>query len=580
VPERSRLLLIGPSVGPLDGVLAAAADIEPVSNDPSEVARRLKDGGYAAVVASPEVVTTLLDRFRRDELIIGHIEKGLAVLDPIGVVLWANPVFRDLADGDPVGKPLLSALGALLAAVEVVAAPGAPALGDRTEWAIPSGSRLADPLAPVRQGLAALLRVHRLNTADRPFLEIDVRPVFATDHTVSGLIALVRNVTAQVVQQQKLDALHTAGRELAGLDPDQLTEMNVESRVELLKANLRRTIRDLLHYDTIEVRLLDRKTGELKPLLADGMLPEAAGRVLYARPTGNGVTGFVASTGESYLCADAANDPHYLAGAAGARSSMTVPLTFQDEVIGTLNVESPRVNGFGQDDLQFTELFSKEIAAALHTLDLLSAQQLCTAGQSIEAVNKEVALPLDEILAGLSVLLARARERDPEVTDRLSRMLDAARRVKESIAQVGRDLTTVPTGDNAPPLSGKRVLVVESDERFRRGAHLLLGRLGATVETAATGAEGVAMASDANYDAIFQEVKPPDMGGYECYRRLRAACPDATIALTTGFGYDAAHSIVKARADGMRHVLFKPFRQDQVVRAILEGDAPPAAATG
>jgi hypothetical protein len=68
------------------------------------------------------------------------------------------------------------------------------------------------------------------------------------------------------------------------------------------------------------------------------------------------------------------------------------------------------------------------------------------------------------------------------------------------------------------------------------------------------------------------------MGGYECYRRLRAACPKATVALATGFGYDVAHSIVKARADGMRHVLFKPFRQDQVVRAVLEGDNPPSSA--
>src|SRR5205823_5312640 len=136
-------------------------------------------------------------------------------------------------------------------------------------------------------------------------------------------------------------------------------------------------------------------------------------------------------TGESYLCEDTANDPHYLAGAAGARSSMTVPLKFHDEVIGTLNVESPRVNGFGPDDLQFTELFSKEIAAALHTLDLLSAQQVCTAGQSIEAVNKEVALPLDEVLAGASVLLARAGQADPEAADRLRRVLNAARRVKD-----------------------------------------------------------------------------------------------------------------------------------------------------
>ena len=85
--------------------------------------------------------------------------------------------------------------------------------------------------------------------------------------------------------------------------------MNVAARVELLKSNLRRTIHDLLHYDTIEVRLLDRKTGELRPLLEDGMTHDAASRSLYARPTGNGVTGYVAFTGAGYLCPDTAADP-------------------------------------------------------------------------------------------------------------------------------------------------------------------------------------------------------------------------------------------------------------------------------
>jgi CheY-like chemotaxis protein len=571
VADRPRLLRIGPSGGPLDGALSAAADVESVPDDGAEVVRRLRDGGFAAVIASPEVVSSLLDRFRRDELIIGHIQTGLAVLDPSGRVLWANRSFRQLSGPeDPAGKPLLAALGAALAAVEVVSAPG-----ERPGWAPPSVSRLADPFAPSRHGLAALLRVHRPGDAEQPFLEIDVRPVLAAGGPVTALVALARNVTPQVVQQQKLDALHAAGRQLAGLDAGQLTDMDVEARVELLKANLRRTIRDLLQYDTIEVRLLDRDTGELRPLLADGMLPEAASRKLFARPTGNGVTGFVASTGQSYLCPDAGHDPHYLAGAAGARSSMTVPLKVQDEVIGTLNVESPRADGFGPDDLQFTELFSKEIAAALHTLDLLSAQHVCTAGQMSEALNKEIAIPLDEVLAGASALIGRVGT-DAEAAARLRRVLAAARQVKESIAQVGRDMTPTPDGDGARPLWGKRVLVIESDERFRRAAHLLLSRLGATVETAGTGADGLAMAADADYDAVFQEVKPPDMGGYDCYARLRAARPRAAVALTTGFGYDVAHSIVKARADGMRHVLFKPFRQDQVVRAVLEGDRPPA----
>jgi CheY-like chemotaxis protein len=550
VESRPRILLIGPCPGLPDGPLSATADVEAVAADPAEVAARLRDGRFAAILTTPEVVAGLLDRFRRDELIVGHIDKGLAVLDPDGTVAWANTVFRACCGRDPVGKPLLEALGG-------AAPPAAP-----------------DPLEPARHGRPTSLRLTRPGSPDQPHVEADVRPVLNPDGSVARLVVLVRNVTPEVVQQQKLDALHAAGRELAGLDPDQLSEMNTPTRIELLKQNIRRSIHLLLNYDTIEVRLLDKKTGELKPLLQEGMTPEAASRPLYAAPTGNGVTGYVAFTGKSYLCPDVARDPLYIKGAEGARSSMTVPLKVHDEVIGTLNVESPRVNGFGPDDLQFTELFSREIAAALHTLDLLTAQQECARSESIEAVNREIALPLDQVIAGASVLLGRAGD-DPEAAVLLRQILDSARQVKDRVTKVGQDLTPAESGPDAP-LAGKRVLVVDADHQVRRQAHLLLTRLGAEVETAGTAHDGLAMAADTPYDAIFLDIRPPDMGGSESYRRFRAARPGAAIALTTGFGYDGSHVIVRARQDGLRYVLFKPFRQEQVVRAVL--DAQPAVA--
>lgn len=611
--SRPRLLLIGPAPGLMDGILSAV-DVECVAADPGDVSSRLRDGGFTAVVVTPDVFAGLLDRFRRDELILGHIDKGLAVLDPDGTVVWVNSSFRNCSSGDedPLGKPLLAALGgARVASVERIEGPVPP-----------DYQTLADPFAPARLGYATSLRLHCPASPNHPYLEADVRPVVGADGHVSRLIAVIQNVTPEVVQQQKLDALHAAGRELAGLDPDQLSDMNIPSRVELLKLNLRKYVHDLLHYDTIEVRVLDRQSGELKPLLEDGMTREAASRVLFSGETGNGVTGFVAYTGRSYLCQDTAADALYIQGAAGARSSMTVPLKVHEEVIGTLNVESPRVNGFGPDDLQFTELFSKEVAAALLTLDLLIAQQECTASQSIEAVNKEIALPIDEVLASASLLIGKAFA-DPETTAHLRKILDNARLVKESVSRVGRDMTPqpLPVAEGRPdswsdgfrlapsksgfvrpittedrsivtgkaalelpqcdtPLAGRRILVVDADERVRRQAHLLLTRLGATAETAGTATAGLAMASDKQYDAIFVEVKPPDMGGFDCYRRFRSAQPRSSLALTTGFGYDVAHSIVKARAEGLQFVLFKPFREEQVVTAILSSTASPVGGTG
>lgn len=545
---RPKFLLIGPPPAHLDAAVAGA-DVEAVAADPAEVARKLVGGQYAAVLADPDVVAGLLDRFRRDELIVGNIDKGLAVLDPVGTVTWANAAFRACSPDDPLGRPFVDALGG----ARVAAAD-------------------ADPLAPARRGSPVSLRLHRSDRPDQPYFEADIRPVLAADGTVSRLIAMVRNVTPEVVQQQKLDALHAAGRELAGLDADILQDMNQPSRVELLKLNLRRYIRDLLHYDTIEVRLLDRRTGELRPLLEDGMTAEARDRKLFAAAEGQGVTGHVAHTGESYLCPDAAADPLYIRGAEGARSSMTVPLKFQGEVLGTLNVESPRVNAFGPDDLQFTELFSREVATALHTLDLLSAQRGCTASESIDAVNREIALPIDDVLACAGVLLQGASAGDAAL---LRRIAGGVRRVKDSVTKVGRDLAqeSVPltAGDGRLVLAGKRVLVVEPDEQFRRQAHLLLARLGARAEAAATAGEGLAMAAATPYDAIFLAQKQTDMGGTECYRRFLAASPRSSLALTAGFEYDSAHVLVNARGDGVRHVLFKPFRDDQVVPAALDG---------
>jgi CheY-like chemotaxis protein len=516
-----------------------------------DAAGLMRAGAFDLVVTDAAQAAERIARFRRDEIILANVDEGIAAVAPDGRVTWANPVLRGWCGGDPVGRPLLAALGTT---------------ADGT-----------DPVAAALAGRPAATRLGRPDAAPA-HVDVRVRPVTTSDGTVTQAVAIVRNVSAEVEQQTKLSALYAAGRELAALQPDQIAEMDPPTRVELLKKNLRRHVRDLLHYDTVEVRTLDRRTGELKPLLQDGMTPEAANRRLYARPDANGVTGHVAYTGDSYLCPDTAHDPYYLEGAAGARSSLTVPLKVDDEVVGTLNVESPRVNGFGPDDVHFTELYAKGLAEALHTFDLLSAQVSCTLNQSIEAVNREIALPVDELLASAALLYARLHATDPDAAAHLRRIMGNARQVKECVHKVGRDMTEPDPAADPTPLTGKRVLVVEQDERFRRQAHLLLGRLGAEVETVGTATEGLALAGEVGYDAVLQELRPADMGGYDAFRRFRVARPAARVALTTGFGYDSQHSIVKARQDGLQHVIFKPFRADQVVTAVTAPEPPPPAA--
>ncbi len=398
---------------------------------------------------------------------------------------------------------------------------------------------------------------------------------------LDALVANANDPTVQrglrtLVQSQQVLALHKAGRELAALSADQLADMSVAERIELLKVNIRRFTRDLLHYEVVEIRLLDPQTGRLEPLVQEGMTSQAAHRVLLASREGQGVTGRVAATGQSYLCPDTSADPLYLPGAPGARSSLTVPLIFQDKVIGTFNVESPKPNAFGEADLQFAEVFSHEIAAALHTLELLQVEKSTAASQSVEAISREVALPVDDILAAATSILERYIGHDPELADKIRRIIVGARALKQCIQKVGEDMAPShpACGSKEPPLpslKGLRVLVADNDDRVRRSAHGLLGRWGCIVETARDGQEALTMARLSTYDAILADIRLPDISGYEVYRRLRQAQPQARVILMTGYGYDPTHALVKARQDGLRLVLFKPFRVDQL-REALEDD--------
>jgi CheY-like chemotaxis protein len=256
-----------------------------------------------------------------------------------------------------------------------------------------------------------------------------------------------------------------------------------------------------------------------------------------------------------------------------------VPLIIQDKVIGTFNVESPRLNAFGEDDLKFVEIFSREIASALHTLQLLTAEKRSTATQSIEAISRAVALPVDEILAAATAVLDRYIGHDQEMGDKLRQILAGARSIKQSIQKVGEDLAVRPASATPseaahPCLKGLRLLVADNDERVRRSAHGILGGFGCVVETARDGQEALTMARLSTYDAILADIRLPDVPGYEAYRRLREIQPKARLILMTAYGYDAAHAIVKARQDGLRYVLFKPFRVDQLLDALENPPCP------
>ena len=519
------------------------------------------------------------DRGRLEGLSLGlqilqRLPDGVAILDVDRRIQWANErLVSWCGRGQLTGCDLIDALGA----PDILGREAAP-----FESASTGG-----------QTSSATLR-----TADNRYFHVLATPLAATGGPANGrLIVSVRDVTDAILEQQKRAAIHQAGQKLADLSPAELADMTIEERIELLKSNILHYSKDLLQFDVVEIRLLDQQTGRLEPLLAEGMQPEAEARILYARPENNGVTGYVAATGKSYFCNDTTKDPLYLEGCKGAKSSLTVPLMLHEQVIGTFNVESPEPGGFTDTDLQFLEIFSRDVAAALNTLELLVAEKASTAAESIEAIHGAVALPVDDILNDAVNVMERYIGHDADVVDRLQRILRNARDIKQVIQKVGEKMTPssahaqLRQGEQRRSLNKRRILVVDADEQVRAAAHSLLERYGCTVETARDGSEAASMVRaccDESYDVILADIRLPDMSGYELLVKLQQLLETVPLVLMTGFGYDPGHSIVKARQAGVDLVLFKPFRIDQLLDTVekavvkkppLSRDAAAAALT-
>lgn len=423
-----------------------------------------------------------------------------------------------------------------------------------------------------------------LHAEGNRYYQVHAAPITQANHS-RQLIVTVSDVTDEILQQQKLAAIHQAGRELADLRPTEIFMMEVDERIDLLKENIRHYLSDLLNFEVIEIRLLEHATGNLVPLLSVGIDQDASDRQLFAHPQGNGITGYVAASGMSYVCQDVENDPLFIPGATSSRSSITAPLILHDQVLGTINVESPDSAAFTDSDLQFLEIFARDVAFALNTLELLVAQKANTAQQSCDAIHSAVAMPVDEILNDAVNVMEGYIGHSPEVVDRLRRVLHNARDIKQTIQQIGQKMTpleAVPAGVQSPQhasLRSKRILVVDADDQVREDAHQLLERYGCVVETAHKGDEAVLMVRGSGgasgYDVIISDIRLPDYSGYQLMLRLGKIMQRVPMVLMTGFGYDPGHSIVKARQNGLhpKCVLFKPFRLDQmidVVKTILE----------
>ncbi len=544
-PDKRGILALGPVIAADEQFLAALRQfgVIRIVDSVEDALAALRADQFEVVLSRPMDLFPLAraEARQRGELILDKIGQGVCVVCRDGAMSWANPKLESYpAEVREAIRANCAELCQQLAA-----------------------ERPAHEPAPSRR--------RTVHVGSEYVFDLTVSPLLAPEKELTEVVGLVWDISAAHRMQERINAIDAAGRELMRLDVDALMRLDAVDRLQFLEEQIVRSARELLRFDHFVVRLLDHKSNRLETVISVG-LPEATDRMdIHAAAEGNGICGYVAASGRSYIAPDTTRDPRYLPGLDGAGSSLTVPLRLHDQVVGVLNVESTEIAAFSEDDRQFAEIFARYIAIALHILKLLAAERSTTTGQITADVGTELAGPLNDIIAEATSAIDEPAGQD-DLHRRLHAIIENVDRVKRTLQALTltpavRGLVPdVPSVD--PLLSGRRILVADDEDIIRETIADVLAKHGALAVMARDGQEATAMIRAQHFDLVISDIKMPYKNGYEVFASARQANIHCPVILITGFGYDPEHSIVRASREGLAGVLFKPFKVEQLVDLI------------
>ncbi len=489
----------------------------------------------------------------RANLVLNTIGEGVCIVDPEGQVTWSNQRMRKFT----------------------------PTVFDKV-CQIAQQARAIFGKQQTPQTDNGQNRVKKYTfQVDQRYYEAMTSPVVNEQGQVIQIVAVVWDATSGKRLQQKIDVIDHAGRELARIEGDIVTKQPGD-RLKILRDKIIKFSRDLMHFDHFAIRLLDKKSNKLEVVIAEGLPPEALDIDLYAQPEGNGISGYVASTGRSYICHDTEKDARYVLGMDHSKSSLTVPLRLYDKVIGIFNIESDQVGAFSEDDRQFAEIFAQYVAMSLNILDLLVVERCTITGQITDNVVTEMAQPLNDIVTEAQSLMEEyigddsMRQRLYSIVEHVDSIRQTLRQAKAGPQRVlGADDHKVDKTD--PNMVGKRILIADDEQNIRQTIGDVLRKYGAICTICKDGFEACNMISQEKFDLIVSDIKMPYRNGYEIFAAARRVSETLPVILMTGFGYDPHHSIVRASQEGLASVMFKPFKVEDMLIEVRKALGVPAA---
>lgn len=260
------------------------------------------------------------------------------------------------------------------------------------------------------------------------------------------------------VLQEKYHALKWKERYLEIINSFTLHLMQLNSIDEVVWGIAKQVIAKMELEDCV-IYLLDKKENVLIQKAAHGPKNPEQFDIMnpITIPVGKGIVGTVAKTGKSEIIPDTRKDPRYILDDNYRLSEITIPIVYENEVIGIIDSEHSQVNFFTKEHLIILETIASisankimharvnetlklyqqdlENQVALKTQNLNQAvDKLTRSNQDLEsfayAASHDLQEPLRSIISYLQLIERREKNLSDESKEYFTYVVDGAKRMK------------------------------------------------------------------------------------------------------------------------------------------------------
>jgi PAS domain S-box-containing protein len=163
----------------------------------------------------------------------------------------------------------------------------------------------------------------------------------------------------------------------------------------------------------------------------------------YHLKVGEGISGWVAASGQTAVVPDVKQDPRYIPSPESqeslqeniTRSEVAIPLKVQDRIIGVLDVQSDTPEGFDENDVLVLQSLASQAAVAIANAQLF--EHVSRLGQELEQRVQERTEALADTLKDLTLERDRV-ETLYRITRELSASLDLDRVLAEALSLINQ----------------------------------------------------------------------------------------------------------------------------------------------